>query len=492
VVVQVDQLNPTERSLWDAFPTGRWVDVSGGDADTTRPTVRAEVLAALLRGVRPAEPGQAAGIRLRGARITGVLDLTYATVTVPLCLEDCHFDDAPDFVCANTRGIIMDSCELPGFSGRLMRVDGSLDLRRSTIRGQLSLIRATVTGEVRLNGARLLNPDGWGLFAGGLTVESAFFASFPMPHSTSTYAPLVVEGGFRLVGARLLGGLFLSGAQLRNPGKVAFSGENMTLFGRMLCDNGFRAEGDIELPHARVEGELSFAGAVLEDADATLSLTNAKVDDLNLRAATPIGCLVDLRHAHCAVLRDSPSTWPTRVALDGLVYDAIDAGDRGLSVAERLTWLGRQPHGYRPQPYEQLAELYRRLGADADARRVLLAKQRRHQRELRPAARVLGRLLDWTVGYGYRPWRAALWLAVMLGVGTAVFSARPPTPVTTGRRFDAVMYTFDLLLPISAFGLRDSFIPVGSTRWLAYGLTAAGWLLLTALVAGVTRALRRD
>jgi hypothetical protein len=165
-----------------------------------------------------------------------------------------------------------------------------------------------------------------------------------------------------------------------------------------------------------------------------------------------------------------------------------------LDVAARLRWLAREAHGYRPQPYEQLAAFYRRLGDDADARRVLLTKQRRRRRELRPPARLLGRLLDWTVGYGYRPWRAALWLVVMLAVGTAVFSTQRPEPVAAGsaRQFDAVMYTFDLLLPISAFGLRDAFAPVGSTRWLAYGLTAAGWLLATALVAGVTRALRRD
>jgi hypothetical protein len=178
--------------------------------------------------------------------------------------------------------------------------------------------------------------------------------------------------------------------------------------------------------------------------------------------------------------------------LDGLVYDAIDTADRGLDVTARLRWLAREAHGYRPQPYEQLAALYRRLGDDADARRVLLEKQRRRRRELRPPARILGQLLDWTVGYGYRPWRAGLWLVVMLAVGTAVFSNQRPVPVTAGRHFDAVMYTFDLLLPISAFGLRDAFAPVGSTRWVAYGLTAAGWLLATALVAGIGRALRRD
>jgi hypothetical protein len=484
VAVSVDQLNAAERAVWEAFPTGALVDLDGDDGAT----VRAEVIAALLRGIRATGPGQPGGIRLRGATVTGVLDLTYAAVAAPLWLEECRLDEAPDFVSATTRGVAFRACELPGFTGRLMRVDGTLDLRRSVIRGELNLVRATVTGEVRLNGARLSNPDGWALFAGGLTVESAFFGSSPF----TEYPPLVVEGGLRLVGARLQSGLFLTGAQLKHPGKVALSADNVTVFGRMLCDKGFTSEGQIRLPHSRVEGELSFAGAVLGDRETTLSLTNARVDDLNLRTAAPIAGLVDLRHARCGVLRDAPANWPATVAMDGLAYDAIDSADGGLDVADRLRWLARDAHGYRPQPYEQLAALYRRLGDDADARRVLLEKQRRRRRELRPPARILGRLLDWTVGYGYRPWRAALWLVVMLAVGTAVFSNQRPVPVTTGRQFDAVMYTFDLLLPISAFGLRDAFAPVGSTRWLAYGLTAAGWLLATALVAGVSRALRRD
>ena len=477
--------------MWNAFASGEPVDLGGADGDEPA-TVRAEVIAALLRGVRPPEPGQAPGLLLRRARITGVLDLTYAHVTAPARLEECRFDGEPDLTCASTRGLAFASCELPGFSGRLLRVEGNLDLRRSVVRGRLSLIRATITGELRLHGARLLNPDGWALFAGGLTVESAVFGAYPLREASPEHPPLVVEGGVRLAGARLLGGVFLGGAQVRNPGKVAISGENLTVFGRMVCDKGFTAEGHLSLPHARVDGELSYADAVLTDADAEISLNNAKVDDLNLRAAAPIASLVDLRHARCNVIRDDPATWPARVALDGLAYDAIDAPDRGPDVAGRMGWLRRDVHGYRPQPYEQLAALYRRLGDDADARRVLLEKQRRRRRELRAPSRMLGRLLDWTVGYGYRPWRAALWLIVMLAVGTAVFSAWPPAAVTTGRRFDAVMYTFDLLLPISAFGLREAFIPVGSTRWVAYGLTAAGWLLATALLAGITRALRRD
>jgi len=297
--------------------------------------------------------------------------------------------------------------------------------------------------------------------------------------------PMTVDGGIRFAGARFLSGLFLDGVTIRRPDERALHGDNLTVVGRMSCGGGFVAEGAVRLPHSRIEGELSFAGATLTE----LTLTNTVVDDLNLRLAAPPTGPVDLRHTRCTVLRDDPSSWPASLALDGLSYEALDGDTR---VAQRLRWLRRDPDGYRPQPYEHLAALLRRLGADADARKVLLHKQRRRRAGQRWPARVVGALLDATVGYGYRPWRAALWLAALLAAGTAMFSVWRPVPDGTARPFDAVVYTMDLLVPISVFGLRDSYVPVGSTRWLAYLLTAAGWLLATALVAGITRALRRD
>jgi hypothetical protein len=479
-----DQLNPAERALWDAFPIGGPVDLRGAPDRT----VRAEVIAALLRGSRTTASGERAGLTLLGADVTGRLDLTFAEVTVPLTLEECVFDTELDLTNATMRSVRIQASELPGLVGRLMRVGADLDLRRSVVRGRLSLVRATITGELRLTGAHLINPGAWALFAGGMVVESAFFGSVP----TQGTAPLTVDGGIRMAGARILGGLFFDGVQLRNPGGVCLNGDNMTVAGRMMCGDGFAAEGRIALPHARIEGPLSFAGATLADPDVALALNNAVIDDLDLRTAVPVTGLVDLRHARCGVLRDAADSWPAAVALDGFSYDTIDAARPALTVARRLTWLRRDPEGFRPQPYEQLAALYRRLGSDADARRVQLEKLRRNRRELRWPTRILGHLLDSTVGYGYRPWRAALWLVLMLGLGTAVFTAWPPVSTGTPRHFDAVVYTLDLLVPISTFGLRDTFAPVGATRWLAYTLTVAGWLLATALIAGVTRTLRRD
>jgi hypothetical protein len=175
-------------------------------------------------------------------------------------------------------------------------------------------------------------------------------------------------------------------------------------------------------------------------------------------------------------------------------YEHLSGPDGPGNAPERLAWLNRDLNAYRPQPYEQLAGFYRRIGHDDDARRVLLAKQRTRSSALRPYARAWGYLLDWTVGYGYRPWLAGFWLLVLPCLGTTIFAADHPQPVSSGHgpHFNPLIYTFDLLIPISPFGMRDAFAPAGSSQWLAYTLIVTGWILVTAVIAGIARVLRRD
>jgi hypothetical protein len=499
--VAEDRLPAPERALWQGFPRGEVVDLRTGDMQADDPehgelwpeqrTVRAETISALLRS--PAEAAYTPAVRLVGARISGRLDMSRATVSAPIHLEDCWLEQTPDLTEATTRGIGIVRSRLPGFNGDLLHCQGQLNLDRSVITGQVRLVQAHLTGQLKLRGTRIINPGDWGLFAGGLRLEGGLFGSSFV--RTPDRGELSVDGGVRLAGARLMGGLFLDRIQLRNPSGDALAGDNLHVSGRMLCRDGFRAEGTVRLPHARVDGEASFAGASLTAKDVALVLANAEVRELDLRTTAPAEGLVDLRHSHCAVLWDRPAAAPARLALDGFVYDAIanDAGPGSDQVAVRLDWLGRDVDGYRPQPYEHLAGLYRRLGNDEDARLVLLAKERNRRRSLRMPGRILGRLLDWTVGYGYRLWRAAAWLAILFAVGTVVFSLRRPQAAgADSPHLDPPVYTLDLLLPVSVFGVRDEFVPVGTTRWLAYGLSAAGWLLATALVAGIARMIKRD
>lgn len=190
--------------------------------------------------------------------------------------------------------------------------------------------------------------------------------------------------------------------------------------------------------------------------------------------------------------------------LDGFVYGSIRAveadgarreavGDRA-DVTRRLAWIARSP-GYGPQPYEQLATWYRSAGHDDDARRVLLAKQRHRRSTLSPAARVWGHLLDATVGYGYRPWLAGVWLLALVLLGTTAFDTATPTAVKQdeGAPFQPLVYTLDLLVPIGGLGQRTAWYWTdGTLQWLAYALIALGWILTTAVIAGVTRTLQKN
>ena len=153
----------------------------------------------------------------------------------------------------------------------------------------------------------------------------------------------------------------------------------------------------------------------------------------------------------------------------------------------------RPADGFQPQPYEQLASWYRSIGHDQDARRVLLTKQRKRRAGLRPAARFWGAVQDGLVGYGYRPWLAGLWLLGLLTCGTAYFSANHPQPATPHQDigFNAFGYTLDLILPVVNLGQQSSWNPQGAGQAIAYALIIGGWVLATALVAGITRVLVR-
>jgi hypothetical protein len=125
---------------------------------------------------------------------------------------------------------------------------------------------------------------------------------------------------------------------------------------------------------------------------------------------------------------------------------------------------------------------------------VLLAKQRHRHNSLALPFRLWGLLQDLTIGYGYRPGRAALWLTALIAVGTISFGLHHPPPAQNGTHveFNPFFYTLDLLLPVISYGQRSLFAPTGVYQWLSYTLITAGWILATTIVTGISRALNRN
>ena len=675
-------LSAAERLLWQAFPRGAWVDLRPVDHDRPHPagpwpadrTIRAEVIAALLLGAVEPEPGHLAAVRLRGVRITGLLDLMGASVSCSLVCEHCRFDLAPRLAEAATRTVRIVDSVLPGFNAARMRAEGIVNLHRSVVRGLLILDRARVTGEVflrgatvgdgaggvaiaadglvvegdldcsgatclgsvrlrgarvtgwvnasgarlrcadgpaldadnaviggsftgrqlicegkikfqharigghlQLTGARLHNPGDWALAGGGVAVEGGFWCS----------DGFTATGEVRLIGARLGSNLTLTGAELSNPagvalnldsatladfdgaglrvpaGQLSFAGTHVTgrlnldgadlggvagraamvadgvVIGKTLALAGLHATGEVSVYAGRVGGRVVLSGASIENpagsalglaqleavdvlcdnlrVSGAVQLTGARIErqlrmdqvrlvnpgsvaleargvraqEFSLLPAEPIQGDVALSHSRLGIFRDDPAGRSGPMELDGLTYDVLEPP---LPARQRLNWLTGGMIGHQPQPFEQLAALYTGIGQPAEARRVLYAKEL-HQRSSKTAAgRAWSLLQDVTVGYGYRPWRAVLWFAIFLAIGSAVYAASPPHALSpaTSPQFNPVAYTLDLLLPLVDLGQKHAFDPTGADQWFSYLLIAAGWILATAIAAAAARVIRRD
>jgi hypothetical protein len=216
-----------------------------------------------------------------------------------------------------------------------------------------------------------------------------------------------------------------------------------------------------------------------------------------------------------------------------------------MDARRRLAWLARQSPGrwgedFWPQPYEQLAHVFREMGHDEDARTVLVEKERlqraaRRARTSNPLWRQLihakDSLLGVTLGYGHNPLRSLAWLLLFWGLGVAVFAfaqahsaIKPNSPVvlrspewtmcgvprdeerplatvsTSGRaapgqtqlhcflaqheassypEFNAWMYSLDTLFPVLEIGQKDYWRPDPAQPW---GPFAIGYFYFQAVV----------
>ena len=315
---------------------------------------------------------------------------------------------------------------------------------------------------------------GRALTADGLTVTADMFCN----------EGFRADGEVRLPGANIGGQLHCSGAHLDGRDGHALDADRLTVSHDMFCD-GLRTDGEVRLGGANIGGQLVFSGAHLDGGSGRaldaqgLTVTHEMFCDEGFCADGE----VSLAGAMIGRLIDEKASWPKILILDGLTYGDMTY----LTARDRLRWLKRSCD-YRPQPYEQLAVYYRLLGHDEQARRVLLAKQRRRRRE-RSWLSVWGWLQDLIAGYGYAPGRSLVLLGAAFLVGWLTFRSHHPTPVGPGphAEFNAALYTLDVLIPVSALGEANDWDPHGSALAVAAGLHILGWLLAITVIAAITR-----
>jgi len=509
------------------------------------------------------------GVRIKGARIEGHVDLSYVKIEFPLwivnsavqrgfTMQRCHLRTLL-LNGTHTGPIVADGLRVEhdvfmrdGFQStgevRLLsaKISGTLDCRkgqfsnpdgkalnadRVDVKGTVCLTDGfQAMGEVRLLGATIgrsldcvkghfSNPDGKALSADGIEVKGDVFLRDEFQ----------ATGEVRLLGATIGGVLACAKGRFSNPDGKALSADGVQVDGSVFLNDGFQATGEVRLLGAtigrnlecdngcfsnpngkaltaagvevkgsvflrqqfRAEGKVDFIGASVNGSFLWLMLECAE------------RCTLRLESAKIGTLWDEEASWPAKLYLDGLVYDRLH-NDAPLSSEARLRWFRRQGYDrdrFVPQPYVQLAKVLQEMGHEADARRILIAKQKDPARvkSLSIPGRVWHHLLGSTFGYGYRPWLALLvaWL-LYIALGTGLFQIGidkalfAETEAGTVPAFNALVYSLDAFVSLVDFHQAKYRLPTGwflrGYLWIHIGL---GWFLTTLLVVGLAGLVRR-
>jgi hypothetical protein len=289
--------SPVEQRLIESVGRGEVLDLAGdGPVDEAamrswgdERTISASVIRELVRGRLVSEPDPH-GLRLRGARIAGQLDLENITSDLALELRDCLLPGGLNLSRARLLAVALTGCRIEQaadsddapvdatrFAARM------LSLERSTVtsaseRGTIRLLAAHV-GTLDCSGARLENTAGPALDVDGLQVDQSVFLRGGFTATSPSE-----RGTIRLLGTHVGGQLNCSGARLENTAGPALNADHVRVDQGMLLYNGFTAtsaseQGTVRLLGAHIGGTLDCSGARLENtAGPALEADHLQVD----------------------------------------------------------------------------------------------------------------------------------------------------------------------------------------------------------------------
>lgn len=401
-----DELTHAERQLLACCQKGQKCTLGDGNLPTissSKRRIRADLLRYVIMGGCDSRSFHDVGVVLSGAYVVGELNLTMARAKGATGLINCYFEE-----------------EIQAFQ--------------------------THFNALNFMGSVLMK----GLFAQGCNVEGSLLLN----------QQFLSEGQIRLSSARIKGNLDCTKGSFCNDPGHALNLQGATIGGNAFLADNFLAQGEVRLLGAKIEGLLDCSFGCFYNADkAALDLRSAEIKEFKWRNVSECVGKLNLGNTTLGTLQDDVSSWEkvSSLRLIGCKYRELD----GLHEFEtRKEWLEKgslDGNSFSPQPYTQLAKVFRTTGHDREARRVLFEKECRlsadaehrgqerlqelstlpspisltKQQEIRVDLfrlrlslikdRYWSEMLRSVVGFGYMPFLSAYWATGIIGV-TAILS----------------------------------------------------------------------
>lgn len=281
-----NDLSPHEHFVVDRTNAGEIADFSAmGGPGGAKPAVRAGFLRKLLLRLDPSWTIRTPGVRIKGARIEGVLDLTDCSGEgLPaLSLTACEIPETIDLSHARLARLSLNGSRLTRLQAVEVQIDGELDLcdvapieagGRETLTAKLR--GARIDGDVLARGAKFArapesNDDALNLQ--GAEIEGNVF----LREGFEAFGPVT------LYGARIKGSVDCSGGAFLNrsddASATALNAETARIDGDVLLRNQFKAEGEVWFMGATISGNFDISDASFRNEFGyALMLSNAKIE----------------------------------------------------------------------------------------------------------------------------------------------------------------------------------------------------------------------
>jgi hypothetical protein len=314
-----------EQALIAALCAGAWADLTlapGYDAEA-KPVVPAKFLRDMLLGLDSRVAGLPSGLRIRGIRVEGDLDL--ADCTAPggggfgvLALEHCDFTGRIDITNAELSRFSIRQSRFRELWGEGVKVSGDFDFRGAApfpssdaAAAYIRLRAARIGGDLWARGALLKCP---GDVPRGLTmVPPALNLWLARIEGSALFEMgFVAEGDVRMSSAFIGGDLAFDGATITGRDGLALDAAGVHIGGEatfdLLDERRFMATGEVRVSNASIGKNLSFFGA---------SLSNPDGDALDASASTIGGHVrLTIANGHRFEAEGQAVFWDTKVSGD--------------------------------------------------------------------------------------------------------------------------------------------------------------------------------
>jgi hypothetical protein len=432
------------------------------------------------------------------SRISGGILLGDAKIGGVVGLRDAQFDEVGKYA------INADRAQMGG----AFLINGDF-----MARSPVSLQDAAIGTSLEFSDAQLSKSNSPCLMASGLRVQGDIVGDRAKIAGLLDLAAVSVSGDVRIADAEISG----IRAQEYSLGTPIDHRKGGVWRGVSLRMTGSSVAGDLDLRGTtfkqaliisamQVSRSVMLTGATLEATEGSALLAaGLHSDSLEIQFKARPEMKIDLGSTVVNSLVDTTMSWPESapVNLIGFNYGRLSSE---LTPKQRLAWLASAVRKYSPQPYEQLATYYLENGDADHARDVRLASIRRSYESRGALARIWGSIQDWSLGFGYRPFRAAVIFVFLWAAGSLFFTLATgpcfrfgtrwanlcPTAPDGHLAWNAWLFSFDSLVPVVNLGYKTAWNASGWSEIVVLILTVSGWILTTTIVAAVARKLKRS